>query len=171
MFEIGDKVSYPMHGAGIIVDISEEDFLGEKKKYYTISIPVGNVRVKVPVENAEELGLRDIIKNDMREEIVETLEGKRTKMPSSWTQRNRINTNKLKTGDITEVASVVRNLLLLSKNRNLASGDRKMLTNATNLLLSELIMSFDIDEDEALKRINDCVFNHREDESKEEKVE
>lgn len=171
MFEIGDKVSYPMHGAGTIVDISEEDFLGEKKKYYTISIPVGNVRVKVPVENAEELGLRDIIKNDMRQEIVETLEGKRTKMPSSWTQRNRINTNKLKTGDITEVASVVRNLMLLSRKRNLASGDRKMLTNATNLLLSELIMSFDISEDEALKRINDCVFNHREDESKEEDIE
>lgn len=107
----------------------------------------------------------------MREDIVQTLEGKRTKMPSSWTQRNRINTNKLKTGDITEVASVVRNLMLLSKKKNLASGDRKMLTNATNLLLSELIMSFDIDEDEALKRINDCVFNHRDGESKEEKVE
>ena len=165
MFKIGDKVSYPMHGAGTITDISIETFLGEEKKYYTISIPVGSVQVKVPVDNAEELGLRDIVKNDMKEDIIETLEGKRTKMPSSWTQRNRMNINKLKTGDIIEVASVVRNLMLLSKKKNLASGDRKMLTNATDLLLSELIMSFDIDEDEAMRRINHYVFESREEET------
>ncbi|MCI6610632.1 MAG: CarD family transcriptional regulator [Ezakiella sp.] len=159
MFKIGDKVSYPMHGAGTIVDISYEDFLGEQVQYYTISIPVGGVRVKVPVDKAEELGLRDIIQNDVKADIIDTLGGKGSVMPSSWTQRNRMNINKLRTGEITEVAAVVRNLLLLSEERNLASGDRKMLNKAMNLLLSELIMSFDIDEDEAKDRIYSFVFH------------
>lgn len=157
MFEIGDKVSYPMHGAGIISDIDKKELLGEVKEYYTIKIPVGDVKVSVPVENAERLGLRPVIDRSELDGILETLKADKTKSDVNWSKRHRNNFEKLKSGDILEVCEVVRDLTLLSKERNLSGGDRRMLTNSMNLLLSELILAYDIDEARALNKIEECI--------------
>lgn len=157
MFEIGDKVSYPMHGAGVISDIDKKELLGEVKEYYTIKIPVGDVKVSVPVENAKRLGLRFVIDKSEMDKIFETLKAERTKSNANWSKRHRNNFEKLKTGNILDVCEVVRDLTLLSKERNLSGGDRRMLTNSMNLLLSELILAYEIDEERALKKIEACI--------------
>ncbi|WP_099951326.1 CarD family transcriptional regulator [Ezakiella peruensis] len=157
MFNIGDKVSYPMHGAGVITEISKKELLGEVKDYYTIKIPVNEVVVSVPVDKAEDLGLRPIIEKDELDGILETLKAEAKKTNGNWSKRHRNNFEKLKSGDIIEVAEVVRDLTLLSKERNLSGGDRRMLTNSMNLLLSEIIMAYDVDEATAIKRIEECI--------------
>lgn len=157
MFNIGDKVSYPMHGAGVITEISKKELLGEVKDYYTIKIPVNEVVVSVPVDKAEDLGLRPIIERDELDGILETLKAEAKKTNGNWSKRHRNNFEKLKSGDIIEVAEVVRDLTLLSKERNLSGGDRRMLTNSMNLLLSEIIMAYDVDEVTAIKRIEECI--------------
>ena len=157
MFNIGDKVSYPMHGAGVITEISKKELLGEVKDYYTIKIPVNEVVVSVPVDKAEDLGLRPIIEKDELDGILETLKAEAKKTNGNWSKRHRNNFEKLKSGDIIEVAEVVRDLTLLSKERNLSGGDRRMLTNSMNLLLSEIIMAYDVDEVTAIKRIEECI--------------
>ncbi len=157
MFKIGDKVSYPMHGAGIVTDIDKKELLGEVKEYYTIKIPVGDVVVSVPVENAERLGLRPVIDRSELDGILETLKAEVKKCGSNWSKRHRNNFDKLKSGDILEVCEVVRDLTVLSKERNLSGGDRRMLTNSMNLLVSELILAYDIDEAHALNKIEECI--------------
>ena len=157
MFNIGDKVSYPMHGAGVITDIDKKELLGEIKDYYKIKIPVNDVVVFVPVDKAEELGLRPIIDRDELDGILETLKADSKKCNGNWSKRHRNNFEKLKSGDILEVSEVVRDLTLLSKERNLSGGDRRMLTNSMNLLLSEIIMAYDVDEETAIKRIEECI--------------
>ena len=104
MFNIGDKVSYPMHGAGVITEISKKELLGEVKDYYTIKIPVNEVVVSVPVDKAEDLGLRPIIEKDELDGILETLKAEAKKTNGNWSKRHRNNFEKLKSGDIIAVS-------------------------------------------------------------------
>ncbi|MDO5717245.1 MAG: CarD family transcriptional regulator [Tissierellia bacterium] len=159
MFTIGDKVSYPMHGAGTITNIEKKNVLDEIKEYYIITIPVGNITISVPVDLAEDVGVRPIISKDELEDVIETLQGKKGQMPDNWNRRYRVNIERLKTGDIIEVASVVRNLKIMSREKNLSSGDRKMLNNALNLLVSEIILVSNKSQAEVEALIDKYVFN------------
>ena len=139
MFKVGDKVVYPMHGAGVIQDIEEKNILGEKEAYYIIKMP-GEVKVMVPTAKAEEVGVRDIIDGDTASKVFKVLETDSTEMSMNWNKRYRDNMEKIKSGDIYEVADVVRNLSFKQKEKGLSTGEKKMLLNAKQILVSELTL-------------------------------
>ena len=140
MFNIGDKVVYPMHGAGIIQDLEEKNILGEKTAYYIIKMP-GEVKVMVPTAKAEEIGMRNIIDGETASKVFQVLETDSTEMSLNWNKRYRDNMEKMKSGDIYEVADVVRNLSFKQKERGLSTGEKKMLLNAKQILVSELTLA------------------------------
>lgn len=158
MFNIGDKIVYPMHGAGVIEAIEEKEILGETHKYYILKMPIGDMKVMIPLENVEKIGLREVIKKNEIINVLTVLKGKKSKMPNNWNKRYRANMEKIKSGDIYEVAEVVRNLMLRDKEKGLSTGERKMLQNAKQILISELILVQNIDEAEAENMIN-SIFN------------
>ena len=115
MYSIGDKVVYPMHGAGVIVDIEKKEILGEIRNYYILKMPIQEMKVMVPVEQAEEIGVRPIYGTEEMKEVLETLQSdKKLDMPSNWNRRFRFSTEKIKTGDIVEIAKVVRCLVRIA---------------------------------------------------------
>lgn len=146
MFDIGDKVVYPMHGAGIIEGIEEREILGEKQSYYILRFPVGDMKVMIPIANVEQIGIREVISNEEVDKVVEFMTNDKTRMSSNWNKRYRQNMEKMKTGDIYEVAEVVRNLMLRDREKGLSTAERKMLSNARQILISELVLSKDADE-------------------------
>ena len=147
-FQVGDKVVYPMHGAGIVESIEEKEILGKKQEYYVLNLTLGGVKVMVPTQNVEQIGLRQVISKDEVDKVIDILSGDQTKMPANWSKRYRLNMNKIKTGNIYEVAAVVRNLMLRDKDRGLSNAERKMLNSARQILISELALSKDAAQEE-----------------------
>jgi len=140
MFEVGDKIVYPNHGAGTIVAKETKKILGEEKEYFIMELPIGEMRVMIPVDKAEEIGLRDIIDEEEAEDVFHLLKGEKSKMSQNWNRRYRANMEKLKTGDIFEVGEVVRNLTIRDEEKGLSTGEKKMLSNARQILISELVL-------------------------------
>lgn len=157
MYSIGDKISYPVHGAGVIEAIEEKEILGESRKYYIMRIPLNNMKVMIPLDNVEEIGVRPVISLKEVEEVIAVLESDVTKMPQNWNRRYRANMDRIKGGDIYEVAEVVRNLILRDREKALSTGERKILNNAKQILLSEIILAADMLEDEAIELIEKAV--------------
>lgn len=157
MFNIGDKVVYPMHGAGVIEAIEEKEILGKKRKYYIMKMPLGEMKVMIPLENVEDIGLREIISLNEVDQVIAVLNDDISRMPQNWNRRYRANMDKIKSGDIYEVAAVVRNLMLRDKEKGLSTGERKMLTNAKQILISELVLTRGIEEKTAEDLINTAV--------------
>ena len=157
MYKIGDKIVYPMHGAGVISAIEEREILGELRKYYVLKIPHGDMKIMIPVDKCEEIGVRDVIDKNEVDSILEVLGAPSTPMPSNWNHRNRENMEKLKTGKIDEVAGVVRNLTRVEFTKHLSTGEKKMRTNARQILSSEFMLSMDIDEEKAEQMITDAI--------------
>lgn len=149
MFKVGDKVVYPMHGAGIIEAIEEREFLGEKRQYYVMRMPIGDMKVMVPTDSTEEVGLRRVMSRDDVEEVLAILRSQRTKMSSNWNRRYRANMEKIKSGNAFEVAEVVRNLIQREQEKGLSSGEKKMLDSARQILVSELVLARNMGEEEA----------------------
>ena len=147
MFKVGDKIVYPMHGAGIIETIEERAILDEKQSYYIIRMP-GEVKVMVPTAKAEEIGVRNIIDKETAGKVINVLEQDSTEMSMKWNKRYRDNVEKLKTGDIFEVADIVRNLSFKQKEKGLSTTEKKMLLNAKQILVSELVLSGDKEKEE-----------------------
>lgn len=160
MFNIGDKVVYPMHGAGIIEGIEEKEILGEKRKYFIMRMPIGDMKVMVPVDNMEEVGVREIIKKEDLEKVISVLKSKKTEMPQNWNKRYRLNMDKIKSGDIFEIAAVVRNLIRMDMEKGLSTGEKKMLTSAKQMLLSEIALVSDYNIDQIEKLIMDAITNN-----------
>lgn len=140
MFSIGDRIVYPMHGAGVIESIEEKSILGEKQAYYILKMP-GEVKVMVPITKAEEIGVRNIIDKDSANKVFRILEENETEMSMNWNKRYRDNMEKMRSGDIYEIADVVRNLSFKQKEKGLSTGEKKMLTNAKQILVSELVLT------------------------------
>ena len=157
MFGIGDKIVYPMHGAGIIEAIEEKEVLGKKRKYYIVRMPLGNMKVMIPLQNVEEIGIREIISIEEVEQVIAVLGDDISKMPQNWNRRYRANMDKIKSGDIYEVAMVVRNLMLRDKEKGLSTGERKMLTNAKQILISEIVLAKDVEEETVEELINAAI--------------
>jgi CarD family transcriptional regulator len=147
MFRVGDKVVYPMHGAGVIEAIEEKEVLGSKQRYYVMRLPIGDLKVMIPTDNVAEIGIRGIIDHSMVDEVFDVLRGDRTKMSQNWNKRYRANLEKIRSGDILEVAEVVRNLAIRDREKGLSSGERKMLDNARQILVSELVLAKNSDQD------------------------
>lgn len=147
-FNLGDKVVYPMHGAGIIEAIEEKEVLGERHKYYIMKLPIGEMKVMIPMGNVEEVGLRQIIDDEGVEKVFDILRDESSKMSQNWNRRYRANMEKIKSGDIFEVAEVVRNLTIRDREKGLSTGERKMLDNARQILISELVLAQDTTEEQ-----------------------
>lgn len=139
MFNVGDKVVYPMHGAGTIDSIDKKNILDEEVEYINISMP-GGVKVMVPSNQASKQGLRNIISQNDVEKVFCVLETDETAMSDNWNKRYRDNMDKMKSGDIYKVADVVRNLSFKQKEKGLSTGEKKMLNNAKQILVSELVL-------------------------------
>ena len=140
MYNVGDKVVYPLHGAGVIDSIEEKEILGEKQSYYILKMP-GEVKVMVPTATAEEHGIRNVIGKEEAEKVFNVLEQDETEMEKNWNKRYRDNMDKMKSGDIYEIADVVRNLSFKQKEKGLSTGEKKMLHNAKQILVSELVLA------------------------------
>lgn len=153
MFKIGDKVVYPMHGAGVIESIEEKEVLGETKKYYVLRLPVGDMKVMIPVANYKDVGLRQVIDDDGVQRVFRILSEQSSTMSTNWNRRYRANLEKIKSGNIYEVAEVVRNLVTRDKEKGLSSGERKMLENARQILISELVLATEMNEDKTKSMI------------------
>lgn len=141
MFKVGDYIVYPMYGAGIITEIVEKDFLGEMRTYYNVSLPYCRMEVSVPVDNTEKLGVRSIIDPGRIEEVIAELRKDTEPMNPNWNKRYRENTERMQTGNILEVAAVVRNLVRTDRLKPLSTGEKKLLSTAKQILESELVYS------------------------------
>lgn len=170
MFNIGDKIVYPMHGAGTIEDIEEKEILGEKRKYFIMKMPIGDMKVMVPVDNVEEVGVRQIIDHIDMDKVMIILKGNKSKMPQNWNRRYRANMDRIKSGDIFEIAEVVRNLMLLDNEKGLSTGERKMLSSAKQMLISEMVLVCDLEIEETEQIVIDAV-NYVGEESEEDSEE
>ena len=158
MFNVGDKIVYPMHGAGTIDAIEEKNILGENQSYYVIKMP-GEVKVMVPTDRAEQIGVRNVIGKEEAEKVISILGEDETEMSQNWNKRYRDNMEKMKSGSIYEVAGVVRNLSFKQKEKGLSTGEKKMLSNAKQILVSELVLAEHATQDEVEELINNKVIS------------
>ena len=157
MFDVGDKILYPMHGAGVIEKIEESEILGEKKSYYVLKISGRDIKIMVPVENSLRIGVRPVASPEEVREAISILEAAPTAMASNWNRRYRENTEKLKSGKIDQVAEVVRNLSRADRKRKLSAVETKMLINARQILISELVLAGGMELSEASGLIDRAV--------------
>ncbi len=163
MYSVGDKVVCPHHGAGKITRIEPKEVLGRQRDYLTIQILHNSMTVMVPVENADRAGLRRVVAADVVDEVLEVLRGEPTAMPKGWSHRYRHNRDKLKTGDIFEVAEVVRNLAIRNAAKDLPVGEKQVFTQAKRILSSEFMYSRDLGEVEAVAFLDDVLGSIRAD--------
>ncbi len=158
MFSVGDRVVYPMHGAGIIEAIEEKEILGAIKKYYVMKLPMGEMKVLIPTDSIIQVGLRGVIKKQDVPDVFLVLKGDHDEMSANWNRRYRNHLDKIKSGDIIEVAEVVRNLLSRDREKGLSTGESKMLETARQILISELILVQGVEQAEIMGLLDD-VFN------------
>jgi CarD family transcriptional regulator len=156
-FAVGDKVVYPHHGAAIIEGKEKRVFDGHKTDYFVLRITYGDLKVSIPVEKADEIGLRDVINDEEVEEVFAVLRKKEARMPTNWSRRFKNHVEKLKSGDIYQVAEVVRNLSLREADKGLSAGEKRMLARARQILVSELTFALNVDEETAESRLDDVL--------------
>jgi len=158
MYNIGDKVVYPMHGAGVIDRIEDRHILNETKSYYVLKFKVGGMKVMVPVDNVDKSGLRKIITKEEYEKVMETFQNDiEVEDSTNWNRRYRENMDKIKSGGVFETAEVVKALVLREKRKGLSSGEKKMLITAMQILVSELSVVCGEDAATLEKKITDLV--------------
>ena len=146
MYSIGDKIVYPMYGAGVIESMVEEEVDGSLHMYYEMMIHVGNLKIKVSADKAESLGVRGIYDKDKVIETIKNVSRESFDMPENWNQRYKENMEKIKSGSLSEVALVFRNLLHRERQRGLSSAEKKMMTTAKQIIVSEIALSQDIEK-------------------------
>ena len=157
MFKIGDKIVYPMHGAGIIDSVETKEFLGEEKEYFILKMPIGNMDISIPKANINKMNIRDVISKKEGEEILAILEEDPEDLNSNWNLRYRENQEILKTGDIFKIAVMVRDLVALDDDKGLSTTEKKLLNRARRIMASELVMSGSLEKDEAEKMIDESI--------------
>ena len=147
MYNIGDSVVYPTHGAGVIEGIEQKEVLGKMQSYYVMHIPIGDMRVMVPMENAAEIGVRDVIDKETAEKVLASFRTSEMDIIQNWSKRFRDNMEKIKSGDLYEVCAVIKSLMLRDRQKGLSTGERKMLSNAKQILISEIVVAMQTSRD------------------------
>lgn len=140
MFQIGDKVVHPMHGAGIVDSIVQKKVNGVMREYYVLKLPVRAMVVMVPTENCEEIGVRPIVDREQADRVLAAIPDIQVEMTQNWNRRYRENMERIKSGDLFEVARVVKGLMLRDVQKGLSTGERKILHSAKQILISEIVM-------------------------------
>ncbi len=156
-FRVGDRVVYPSHGSGTIKSIEKREVLGEESDYLEVGLKASDMKVYIPISEAEAVGLRRVVDDETIRECLALLAEDTTKMSTNWNRRFRANTEKVKTGDIFEVAEVVRNLTVRDQERGLATSERKMLDETREILCSEVALALDVDLERAVELINEAL--------------
>jgi CarD family transcriptional regulator len=156
-FSIGDNVVYPHHGAGQVIKKEKKEILGETREYLTIKILHNDMTVMVPCENAGKAGLRRVIDEDTVKKVLGVLSDEVSEMPKNWNRRFKHNRDKIKTGDIYELAEVVRNLAVREQDKGLSTGEKQMYTRAKKILASEMMYALEKTEDEAEAYLDDLL--------------
>lgn len=154
MFQVGDKIVHPMHGAGVIDSIVSRKMNGVLREYYQMRLPSGNMLVMIPTDHIEEIGVRPVMCADEALAVMDHLSTIEADMSQNWNHRYRENMVRLKSGDLIEVARVVKGLMLRDDQRGLSTGERKMLHTAKQILISELVLSQNLSYETVEERIN-----------------
>ena len=157
MFRKGDKVIYPHHGAAVIEDLTEREFLGEKKKYFVLRLAYGDLTLMVPVDSTEEVGLREVVSKRDVKKVLDVLRKRESRMPTNWSRRYKTNIEKIRSGDVYQVAEVVRNLAIRESEKGLSTGEKQMYTRAKKILASELMYALDKEEEDAEEYLESCI--------------
>lgn len=159
MFHIGDLVVHPMHGAGVIDSIVQEKINGNVQDYYVFKMPVGGLLLKIPTANSQTIGIRAVVEKREAEKVLNAIPELEIAESSNWNKRYRENMLRLKSGDLYEVARVVKGLMYRDNERGLSTGERKMLHNAKQILISEIVMTEHAGYDEVESRVNQAMLS------------
>jgi CarD family transcriptional regulator len=154
MFKIGDKVAHPMHGAGVIDGIVERTINGCTREYYILKMPTSEMVVMIPVDSCDAIGVRPIVDPEAAESLLDMIGSIETDMTQNWNRRYRENMQRIKSGNLLEVAKVVKGLMSRDSEKGLSTGERKMLHSAKQILISELVLSQKKTYEEVEMRIN-----------------
>jgi CarD family transcriptional regulator len=157
VYKVGDHVVYPHHGAGKVLKKEVKEVLGEKRQYLTIKILHNDMTVMVPCENADRAGLRRVIGEEAVAKVLAVLRDDVSQMPKNWNRRFKHNREKIKTGDVFELAEVVRNLAIRETEKGLSTGEKQMYTRAKKILASELMYALEMEEDEAEGHLDELI--------------
>lgn len=157
MFNVGDKIVYPMHGAGVIESIEEREILGRKQYYYIMRMPVGDMRLMIPTHNVKGIGIREVIGRRDMDKVYKILQDRNVNVTGNWNKRYRENMVKIKSGNIYEVADVVRILIKRDREKGLSTGEKKMLNSARQILVSELVLAGNTDQAEIETVLDDFL--------------
>lgn len=157
MFSVGDKIVHPFHGAGVIQAIVDIEVLGEVKKYYTLALPFTKLKLDIPVDTAESIGVRPVMKPEDTEKLYEQFKKPLESLELNWNRRHKENLDKLRSGDILQVAEVYKYLRMRDKSRSLSTGEKKLYSNSRNAIISEIILATGATQEDVMERI-DSIF-------------
>jgi CarD family transcriptional regulator len=149
VFRKGDTVVHPEHGAAVIEELRTREILGERKKYLVLRVAYGDLTLMIPVESTEEVGLREVVGKNEVKKVMNVLKQDESKMAANWSRRFKNNIEKLRSGDIYQVAEVVRNLSIREREKGLSAGEKRMVVKARQILISELVYATDGTEEKA----------------------
>ena len=149
LFEVGETVVYPHHGAATISEVKTRMIKGEEKVYLKLRVTQGDLTIEVPADNVDLVGVRDVIGKEGLERVFEVLRAPFTEEPTNWSRRYKANLEKLHSGDVMKVAEVVRDLWRRERDRGLSAGEKRMLAKARQILVSELALAEHTNEDKA----------------------
>lgn len=153
MFKVGDRIAHPLHGAGVISGIETRRINGRDRDYYVMHIPVGDMLVMIPTDSCDAVGIRPIIASQEAERILGAIQELETQDNQNWNKRYRENMLRIRSGDLLEVAAVIKSLVRRDSERGLSTGERKMLHSAKQILISEIVLSQGITYDEVEKKL------------------
>ena len=157
MYQIGDRIVHPMHGAGVIESIVEEKISGQLVRFYVFKMPISGLTLKIPIANSEMIGIRAISSADEIETVIGKIPGLSIDMTANWNHRYRENMERLKSGDLLEVAGVIKALMHRDNERGLSNGERKMLHSAKQILISEVVLAESVEYSAAEARVNSVM--------------
>lgn len=156
-YSVGDTVVYPHHGAAVIEKVEKREHNGEKKDYLVLRLTYGDLTLMIPEESMQDVGVRDVVTKKEVEQVLDVLRAPEGKQPGNWSRRFKANHEKLRSGDIYKVAEVVRNLCTRDHEKGLSAGEKRMLTKANQILLSELAVAISKDEDQAGQLVQETL--------------
>ncbi|MBW3083844.1 RNA polymerase-binding transcription factor CarD [Austwickia sp. TVS 96-490-7B] len=157
VFNVGETVVYPHHGAALIEEIKTRTIRGEEKLYLVLKVAQGDLTIEVPADNCEDIGVRDVVGQEGLDRVFAVLRASHTEEPTNWSRRYKANLEKLASGDVIKVAEVVRDLWRREKGRGLSAGEKRMLAKARQILVSELALAEKTDEGKAESMLDEVL--------------
>ncbi len=157
MFKVGDRIVHPLHGAGVIDSIEEKRISGVVRSYYIMKLPSGGMVVMIPTDSCEAIGVREVMSKEEAEAVLAAIPDLDADMTNNWSRRYRENMLRIKSGDLYEVAAVVKGLMIREAAKGLSTGERKMLYQAKQILISEIVLAEDVTYEEVESRLNSAM--------------